>query len=93
MEVQEKELIKEIENTEEENKEEKLNCEVIESEVENIEKENKEEVENNQNEEENTKSIKKFPAILFGIIIFVIIACLLFIGYRIYCYYNPKSQR
>jgi len=91
MEVQEKELIKEIENTEEENKEEKLNCEVIETEVENIEKENKEEVENNQNEEENTKSIKKFPAILFGIIIFVIIACLLFIGYRIYCYYNPKE--
>lgn len=97
MEVQEKEIVEEIENTEEvkqiENMEEKVNDEVFEKiEKENAEKEVKEDTETdiNKKTEENTKSTIKFSALLFGAIIAVIIACLCFISYIIYCYYNPK---
>lgn len=90
MEVQEKNAIKEIENTEEnkiENVEEKVNNEVIETEDgESTKKECNEEL-------EKTKSIVKFPAVLFLCIIAVVIACLCFISYRIYCYYNPKVPK
>lgn len=98
MEVQEKEVVEEIENTEEENKIENVEEKVIDEIVETIEIENTEEeineenvdIEINQQVEESTKSSIKFPVFIFGTIIAVIIACLCFISYKIYCYYNPK---
>lgn len=78
MEVQEKEIIEEIEDTKEEKQIKKVEENVIDGIIET-------------EEEENTKSKVKFPVVLFGLIIAVIIACLCFISYRIYCYYNPKE--
>ena len=98
MEVQEKENIEEIEIAEEnkiENAQEKVNDEVVEThEEENTENDIKEEnavTDNNQKTEESIKSNKKIPVVLFWVTITVIIACLCFISYRLYCYYNPKE--
>lgn len=90
MEVQEKEVVEEVENTEK--VEDKTNDEIIET-IENEEeiKEEKEDVNINKNTEESTKSKIKFPVVLFGAIIAIIFACLCFISYRIYFYYTHKE--